>query len=345
MRRITKILCFSLALLLLLPCLCACGSKWDKEGKKEIGTCAGYDVLFEELRFVTLYYKDVLADTYGEDIWDSPESAEKYRAELEKVVWDMMLNNYAVLAACSNYGLTKRDLESDAIQSAVDKEISQTIEEAGGREAFLEMLKENYMTENFMRFSLAVTEMEYELYYTLTNDLGVIMDDQETFLDWLEDGNCTYVQHLFIRNDPHDSVEANRAIAENSRNRLIKAMDYKNELNLMLGSAQTHEDTAVMTPYFIVQDVYTEQITSEVLKLERPGDVSEVVETEEGFYVFVCMEYTTDTLLLQLPSLLHSYQWAKVDAEVNRHREGLAIELNKYGESIDLLEIKKPDEK
>ena len=171
MRRITKILCFSLVLILLLPSLCACKSKWDKEGKKKIGTCGEYDVLFEELRFVTLYYKDSFEATYGEGIWDNPETAEKYRAELEKVVWDMMLNNYAVLAACSNYRITKRDMESEAIQKAVNEEIAQAMEDAGGAEAFQEMLKSNYMTENFMRFSLAVTQMEYELYYTLTDAL------------------------------------------------------------------------------------------------------------------------------------------------------------------------------
>jgi hypothetical protein len=225
----------------------------------------------------------------------------------------------------------------------VDEQISEVIAEQGGNEAFAQMLKDNYMTESFMRFSLPVTEMEYELYYTLTDDLGVIMDDQETFLEWLEDGNCAYVQHLFIRNDPGDSVEENRAIAESSREQLLKCLDYEAELKKLLGSAKTHEDTAIMTPYFVVQDAYSEDITSAVLKMNRPGDVSEVVETEDGFYVFVCMEYKTDTLLLQLPSLLHSYQWAKVQEEIDRSREGLAIELNEYGKSIDLLEIKKPE--
>ena len=343
MRRIIKALCLALALLLLLPTLCACQSKWDKEGKKKIGTCAGYDVLYEELRFVTLYYKDSFEATYGEGIWDDPATAEKYRAELEATVWEMMLNNYAVLAACAQYQITKKDLESSAIQSAVDKQISEAIEEAGGKEAFKEMLRSNYMTENFMRFSLAVTELEYELYYTLTDDLGVIMDDQETFLDWLENGNCVYVQHLFIRNDPQDSVEANRAIAEEARERLLRCSDYEKELEMMLGNSKTNEDTAVMNPYFIVRDVYTEEITSATLKLKKPGDVSEVVETEDGFYVFVSLEYQTNTLLLQLASLLHSYQWAKVEQEVNRHREGLSITLNDFGKSIDLLAIKKPD--
>lgn len=343
MRRIVKIICLAMALVLLLPTLCACRSKWDKEGEKKIGECAGYDVLFEELRFVTLYYKDSFAATYGEDIWDTPESAEQYRDELEEVVWDMMLNNYAVLAACAHYRITKKDLESDAIQNAVNEQISEVIAEEGGKEAFAQMLKEHYMTESFMRFSLAVTQMEHELYYTLTDDLGVIMDDQETFLEWLEDGNCEYVQHLFIRNDPHDDVDANRAIAESARERLLKSLDYEAELKQMLGNAQTHEDTAIMTPYFVVRDAYSEEITSAVFRMSHPGDVSEVVETEDGFYVFVCMEYKTDTLLLQLPSLLHSYQWAKVQEEIDRHREDLEIVLNEYGKSIDLLEIKKPE--
>lgn len=344
MRRITKIISLCLALLLLFPALCSCKKDpWIKEGEKKIGECAGYDVRFEELRFVTLYYKDSFAATYGEDIWDDPATAEQYRAELEETVWDMMLNNYAVLAACAQYRITKKDMESDAIQKAVDEQIAELIAEEGGEEAFLAMLKENYMTESFMRFSLAVTQMEYELYYTLTDDLGVIMNDHETFLDWLEDGNCTYVQHLFIRNDPHDSVENNRALAEKARERLIKSMDYESELKLMLGNAQTNEDTAVMTPYFVVRDTYSEDITSAVLKMKHPGDVSEVVETEDGFYVFVCMDYKTDTLLLQLSSLLHSYQWAKVQEEVDRHRGEISMELNEYGKSIDLLEIKKPD--
>jgi hypothetical protein len=143
MRRIVKIICLAMALVLLLPTLCACRSKWDKEGEKKIGECAGYDGLFEELRFVTLYYKDSFAATYGEDIWDTPESAEQYREELEAVVWDMMLNNYAVLAACAQYRITKKDLESDAIQNAVNEQISEVIAEEGGKEAFEQMLKEH----------------------------------------------------------------------------------------------------------------------------------------------------------------------------------------------------------
>ena len=128
------------------------------------------------------------------------------------------------------------------------------------------------------------------------------------------------------------------------KERLEKSMDYEKELEMMIGNAQTNEDTAVMSPYFIVRDAYAENIANAVLKLNRAGDVSEVVETEDGFYVFVRMPYKTDTLMLQLPSLLHTYQWAKVQEEVDSCREGLSIELNKYGKSIDLLEIEFPKE-
>ncbi len=350
LQSLKRFFCISLALILLLLTCSACKkeeveeSEWDKEGKEVIGTCVGYDVLYEELRFVTLYYKESFASTYGKEIWDTPESAEQYRAELEKTVWDMMLNNYAVLAACAKYGIPQAAMESSAIQEAVEASIAEAIADAGSKEAFQALLKSNYMTEHFMRFSLAVTEMEYELYYTLTDDLGVIMDDQEKFLDWLEDGNCAYVQHLFIRNDPQDDPEANRQLAEEARNRLETCLDPEKELELMIGNAKYNEDTAVMSPYFVVRDVYTEDITSAVLKLKKAGEVSKVVETEDGYYVFVRMEPKEDNaLFLQIPTLLHSYQWAKVEAEVNACRSDLSIALNEYGKGIDILAIQKPD--
>ena len=48
---------------------------------------------------------------------------------------------------------------------------------------------------------------------------------------------------------------------------------------------------------------------------------------------------TTEKLMLQLPTLLTSYQWARTEAEVESFREKIALELNELGRSIDLLTI------
>ena len=43
-----------------------------------------------------------------------------------------------------------------------------------------------YMTEHLMRFVLTVAQMENELLYVLSSDLGIIENDTNAFIDWLE---------------------------------------------------------------------------------------------------------------------------------------------------------------
>ena len=135
MKIILRILSGILLISLLSTGLLSCKSQWEKDGEQVIGSCAGYDVLYEELRYVTLSYKDMFESTYGKGIWDTPETAEQYREELEDVVWDMMLNNYTVLAACAYY-MDQASINDDSIDDAVDAQVQDTITELGGKKAF-----------------------------------------------------------------------------------------------------------------------------------------------------------------------------------------------------------------
>ncbi|MBR2019882.1 MAG: hypothetical protein IKA05_05745 [Clostridia bacterium] len=330
MRKFKRAVLLLLIAALLLPSLCACA---DKQSQKVIGTCAGYDVLYEELRYVTLSYKDMFAATYGKEIWDTPESAEKYRAELEGVVWDMMLNNYAVLATCAYY-MDASSINDSGIDEAVDAQVQEAMEESGGKSAFRDSLKEMYMTEHFLRFCLRVAQLENELLYVLCDDLGVIENDLDRFIAWLEDGNFRYVQHVFISNDPGDDVEENRATAEEIRRRLLEGED----ISTFVGSA-VNEDLQNAAPYFLVKDVYVDEMESAAFSMHFIGDVSRVVEVDTGFYVMVLLEHNESSLLLQASDLLTSYQWAKVEEEVETFRPKIELELNDYGKSIDLLAI------
>lgn len=335
MRLIKSCAAFLLAAMMILLPACA------NDDKKVIGEAAGCEVLYEELRFVTLTAKDKLCAKYGEDIWDSAERAEQYRAELEAEVWDSMLNHYAVLAACQKYGLTLADMEDDNIQDAVDAEIDAAIEQYGGKKAFRQALEENYMTEHFLRFSLTVTQLENELRYLLI-DAGVIEGNTDRFMTWLDGGNAVYVQHVLVENDAGEDKEENRALAEKLRGELI---DGETTIDALVGSAY-NEDLYNVTPYYVVKDVYDAATEAAVMKLDSVGDVSEVVETERGFYVFVCMEeeYGDDgsnlSLMTKVDSLLRSYQWAKVEGCVQEQKTTVSIALNDYGKSIDLLEIR-----
>ena len=332
-----------LAVLLLIPMLCAC-SEEEPQKAFPIGRAAGYTVRLDELRFVTLSEKTKLEKIYGEGIWEDPATAEQYRAELEAAVWDMMLNNYAVLEACRQYGISLDLIDGEDIQSKVDAAVQDAISQCGGQAGFEAYLKATNMTEGFLRFSLAVTEMEDELRYRLTGELGLIESDSDRFMTWMQDGNAVYVQHVFIENDAGESVESNRALAERVRGQLISGEKTVEEL---IGSA-VNEDLSNFSPYYVVRDVYEQATEDAVLPLcgAGTGAVSEVVETDRGFYVFVRMEESFDadgvnlTMRAKADSLLTSYQWAKVEEYVAAARVNVSIELNAFGQTLDLLQIR-----
>ncbi len=75
------------------------------------------------------------------------------------------------------------------------------------------------------------------------------------------------------------------------------------------------------------------------MQLQAVGDVSEVVETETGYYVLIRMEDSEQILLSKSTALLKSYQWAKVEQIIDQFREEINIEYNEYGAGLDLLKI------
>jgi len=337
MKKCIRLFALLLSLVMLGTCLFACGDEVDEatlQEQKVIGTCAGHEVLYEELRYVTLAYRQKFEATYGQGIWDNPETAALYRADFEKTVWGIMRNNYAVLALCADY-MDPDQMTSSAIMDTVEQQITEAKEAYGGDEGFKQALKDMNMTENFMRFCLRVSALESELYYIMTQDLGMIETDQNNFADWLENGNCVYVQHIYVGNDQGEDVAANRAKAEEARRQLIEG---EKTVEQLIASAM-NEDMHNTAPYYIVRDVYTEVMETAAFSLVNDGDVSEVVETPDGFYVLVRMPENEQIFVSKIPSLLKSYQWAKLEEMVEAKKELISVELNDYGKTIDLLQI------
>ena len=318
-----------LSLLLLVAPLLGCANEMERC----VAVCNGYDVLYEELRFVVMTQKGEFASRYGADVFSTPESIEKIRPEFEAAVIEKLKENYAVLAACAHY-LPDLEIDDDAIESAVDQIMESTIAQMGGQDVFDEYADMNFTTEHFMRFTLAVYEMEKMLLRELAARGEFFSEAQMTeFSEWLNDGNCVYVQHLFIRNDAGESVDANRAVAREARQKLLSG---EAGINTLVGNATYNQDPANTTPYYLVKDVYDKALEDAALVLPDEGSVSEIVETDEGFYIFVRMKDEQNTLEDKLSELLSSYQWAHTERIKETFRASLDFA---WEEEIDFLSI------
>ena len=138
-----RLICLLAALLLPLSFV-ACA----KVSREPVGSCAGQEILYDELRFQALLYLEKNENC----------SEEELRAGVE----DALLEHYAIHALCAEY-LPELSSENDAIKKAVDEEIQRAINSQGGKSAYKKMLKERYMTEDLMRRMLSVAQMQIEL--------------------------------------------------------------------------------------------------------------------------------------------------------------------------------------
>ena len=339
MKRTFKII-VSLLLLLAVSAgslsLISCSS--DKLNRTVVGTVGAYEVYYEELRWMTMQYKDLMAASYGADIWDSKETAEKYRAELESAVFSNIISNYAVLTLCDDDMLKLNgekliDIDGEEVKEIIDSYVEATIEEAGSKAAYTEALKENYLTENLYRFISGVDICE-SILFNYYCSLAIIDDSDEAAVDYIYE-NFIRTVHIYIQNDKGDDVQANRALAEAIRLKLENGED----INELVKKYSEDRYMASEDGYYFTNGQYSEAYENAAFALEV-GEISPVVETYSGFYViqrlgldgaYIGAHFATE--------LKDQYLLAVFNKEIDACKEALSFTLNDFGKSIDLVEM------
>ncbi len=297
-----------------------------------IGQVGNFDVLYEELRYVTMNYKSQFEARYGEGIWDNEETAEKYRAELEETVLRNITVNYAVLSLCAEVGIS---IENETIQSAVKDYFDSLVDEIGGRSDYRKSLEEHYATDHFMRFTIGVDYCQNELFYVYTEDLGLIEKSEDKIYDIIMAGDFVRTLHVYIQNDAGDDVEANRKKAGEVRSQLLAGT----EIKTLIGSSVNEDFSLTSTNgYYFTKGEMIKAYEDAAFSL-GVGEISEVIETDSGFYVIERLALEPAYLLANLSDLAEQYQYARLNEFIDAEQEKLTLTLNDYGKSIDLTKI------
>ena len=170
-------------------------------------------------------------------------------------------------------------------------------------------------------------------------DLDLIISDQLKFLTYAqEDGFCA-VYHIYIANDEGEDVEANRARAEEVLAKLHRGV----EMEELLGSIYNEDLYLVSTPYYFTRGEYDEAYEQAAFDLEV-GEISDIVQTEDGFYILERQPLDQDYLVANITELMQRYQYACVETLIREVQSEIKVELNDFGKSIDLLAITMDEE-
>lgn len=320
-------------------------SNWEEyqqlaADRKTVATCNGYEIPYEELRFVTLFYKDMLADKYGAHIWDDPSTAEEHRAELEALVLENLNENYIILSTCRNLSIPT---ESDDLDDYVDDQMKELRNSFDSDKEYEAWLEEHWMTEHYMRFSIGVGYLESAIYYTLLdNDLYTYRHDNiGDFLDYVEfSGNYVRTIHVYIENVEGEDPAENLAKAQEISNALQDVSDFNERLALMnqyIGSAVNDDFQSISGDgYYFTQGEMDEDYERAAFGLEI-GEVSDPVVCSGGNFVLMRLTPEEEYIVKNAQTLLNNYHSVALGIYEEQFREDCVVEFNEYGQSIDLV--------
>ena len=329
MKTLTKILSFGMMILLLFCSFVGCSSvrriKSTKQEARVVGTCAGYDVRYEELRYLALTHAAEMKQEYGEDIFVSAE-ADAYEEELQTRVARSLCQTYAILDICEDAGVKR---SAKKTKNEVDEDIEATVAALGGMEAYEAYLAETYMTDAVNRLYTAIVSCQYRYY----DEVAFDELEKEAYDAVLASEGFVRVKSIFVRNDAGEDVEKNRADAEYVRAEIIGGKP----LESFIGSKYNQDlsDCDYYFPKGYMDDAY-EQLA---FSLEI-GEVGQVLETDEGFYVI--QRYAPEEAYFEthMETLIDMYIVGKMNLSFEAHAGTLSFDKNEYGMSLVLSDIR-----
>ena len=283
--------------------------------KQVVGSCAGYDVLYEEVRFVAL----------------SERKEGQSAADLQAAVAARITEDYAVLTAAKEF-FPDLTLDDPEIRQAVDAAVDEAIEEYGGKSKYKAFLKEQNLTENYARLLLGRAEVELKWKQALENELfnGTELESETAFAGWLASGNLVRVRRI---------VAESEATANEVRANLLAGKTVEQATGGKTG-------VSVSAKFYLVRGYSEdEQLEADAFALTAEDPIGEVRSTEGGYRILVLEENDMDAFTAyQLPTYFKNMRDEKSDAESEKRLAEAArnnpFSFNDYGKSIDLATIK-----
>ena len=364
-----KIITALLALTFILTSLSACGRKSVTDGVysteeelRVVGTIGEYEVLFDEYRYVVVSCRKMMENKYGEGIWDDEASAKQYEDELRKMVMERITANYAVLSLCAQHGyknaltdketIKKVDATIDAllyehavqnkiqvsVSTGMNGELKYKYEKGGLDKAYEHLRRELYdynLTERVMRLTLGVEYAFEVLINLLTAKENVVIYKDSDIEDFMFSDQFICTRHIFIQNDKGDDVEENRNKADEALEKFRKG---EMSMDQLIGSVYNEDVTTVYEGNYFTRGEMELAYENAAFALKE-GEISEVIEGENGFYIIERRAKSNTYMLSNFETFATQITYAIVNSMVREHQAELSLTLNEYGSSLVLYNI------
>ncbi len=328
--------------------LASCSSAPIKSSKEEmqvVGTVADREVYYDEFYYLCSSYRKGLVKKFGDYEALSADKKAEFNEELRELVYSNIITNHAILELCEEYGLVTDGEIEDRVQKYIDNVIEADF--GGSRREYKNDLKENELTDRYVRFNVSADLLYSDLLAKMVED-GKIESDQDKLVGIIKN-EFVRTWHIMISNDKGEDVSLNRAKAEEA---LSKYRDGSMSMYKLIGSTYNEDFTLTeLDGFYFTHGSMDEAYEKAAYELEI-GEVSEVVESiginAKGesvscFYVIQRLELDEEYIEKNFDDLAEKYRNSIVYDMLADKKAVLEFVPNDYAKSLELAKIEAPD--
>ena len=343
MKRMTRILAFLLAVMLLLISLTSCSAASpvyaSPRAKKVVATVGDVEILYEELYFITMHYIEELKRAYGENALDD----QARRDDLDAFVWASLVSRETALISLGyEYGLDvhKGDI-ADSVQEIMDSVIEQNF--AGDRKAYIEDLAKTYMTDHYARQYFGVENYLANSIVIEMAERGELVTDEATVLATLNGDKFIRTVHVFISNSNKMYTDAeNRAHAAEIQATIAACSDndarYEAMCDAIGGKYNNDFGDPLANGYYFTHGEMENAYEAAAFALAEYG-VSDVVEAEDGYYIIMRLPKDTTYINEHFETLRDKSYFVTLNQKVDEKLATMTLTKTNFGKGLDLANL------
>lgn len=337
-KHILRALAMVLACVMLLS-VCGCSAarkaRPTARANKTVATAGGMDIPYENLYYVTMTRMAELKRVYGEDVLNDPAKQE----ELKTFVWQNLVTRAeALIAIGQEYGLYVDEGEiAENVQTDMENILTNTF--GDDRDAYIDSLNAEYLTDNYVRTYLAVEDHLPQALIEKMLQEGVIDDSDETARNLINGDDFIRVRQVLIETRNYGSAEAALARINALRQTVAsKTTDAaRNDAMLDAMAYSTDMDMTGQGIYFAKGEMNAdyEQVA---FSLPLYG-VSEVMEADNGYCFIMRLPKDAAHIEENFQSMKEKSYYLALNRMVDEKLSSMTVQATDYGNSLDLMDL------
>lgn len=338
-----------LALLLcavLLLSLCSCAKAGDARpngiANKVVATAGNVEIYYDSLYFITMTRIKEMKTAYGENVFDDPGQVTALQQFVQE---NLLTESEALISLAKDHGI---EVDQGDVGAAVQERMEQIMETVfeNDRDAYIESLNAEYLTDRYVRTYLAVEENLAEALVNQMLQSGEIPDDDATASALIHSDDMVRTVHVFIDRYNGKSDEENRANITAVWQKIAAAADKDARIDAMndaIGGVYNEDygDT-LGNGYYIARGEADAAYEAAAFQLPDFG-VSDVVETADGYYVIMRKPKDDAYINANFESLKQKTYYVTLNGKVNERLAAMELNMTDFGRELDLLDLPEVD--